>query len=436
MASFGYQQVAETEEMELQQLSGTDSEHITPPTKWRKFAHGQMIKVAMVGTALMALLATSFYCTGFSTVSTISLDHHGIILNEDMDEDVDNCQRLTLLKPSKVVRSNLGGKGPDEGDEGIMYDAEVFMADVNGNRFSKAVKVAIHATSLYDVPGPLDFNGMHGKFFSVKLVSGKSVKLNVTILDVDGQPLSLPFFSVTFFDIDMSLENKSKEYIIAKDFVHYYIANGTQLEVTGDKDGPTTFKASESGTSGDNPQVSEALTILAKSKGVTLQYERRSSVDFEFGVEEGENSSRGFQFTIRPSLLCAKTVVDGKQVDPWDTSVPGVLLPLMDGVLPVKGMDIPSVVITENGIVIITGDNGTNLTLGNVSLIVDNEDGTLTVELDNGTQIPVDGHLNASEDGTPIINGSIGVSRGQNGGVSPQSGTLAMLIAVILWAAV
>merc|ERR1711879_1041765 len=124
---------------------------------------------------------------------------------------------------------------------------------------------------------------------------------NISVYDGDTHELlTLPYFSITFFDLDMAEKGQSKEYVIAQNFSHYYVANDTQVKVT-EEDGTTKFSASKTGTGKDNPTESEALEPIAKSKGVTLQYLGHSSVDFTIGAEDGD-SLRGFLFTLRPSL--------------------------------------------------------------------------------------------------------------------------------------
>jgi hypothetical protein len=175
----------------------------------------------------------------------------------------------------------------------------------------------------------------------------------------------------------MSPKKGSAEYIIARDFVHYYVANGTHVNISENEDGTTKFKATEIGSIEDNPKESEALEPEAKSKGVTLQYLNRASAEFTVGAEhhdlqtKDEAGARGFIFTLRPSILCAKTHVGADWVDPMNVSIPGVELPLMDGTLPVTGMKVPKITITEpeNGTVVIESQ-GQTITINNVSGVV------------------------------------------------------------------
>jgi hypothetical protein len=428
--------------------------------------------------ALVAVLATPLCFHGFSPMFTTARHHDDTTfyakLDKELDEVVDlaaessgstpsgnkqfaGCDQLVIVRGAELLHNNLGGKGPDKGEEGMMYRAGVYMKDVDGNVIAgKGLKIAIHATSPYEGFPKNDFNGLHGKFLSILLKSGKSVNISVGVFDEEtNEPFTLPYFSITFFDLDMSEKKGSAEYIIARDFKHYYVANGTQLNITGNDDGSTTFHATQIGTGADNPEESEGLTPVSKSKGVTLQYQFRNATEFTLGTEEG-NSKRGFLFILRPSMLCAETIIDGEFLNPMDDSIDGVDLPLMDGAEPVSGMLIPIMHVSENGEVIVITDNnetmkfnmtnGTNgmndagnnngtETIENVSAVVDNENGTVTIEEENGTQILENGTV-TDVNGTVVVNTTdTGNSSEKNtkntkGKAGPKSGTIATLIVV------
>jgi len=468
MALFGSQNSAD--ELERLQLCDTDRDCDVQPTKRSSLPRGQIMKLAVAGMALIALLASPL-C--FHGVSPIILDAK---IDKELDEVLDlaaessgptssgkrefaGCEELAIIKDYKLVQNNLGGKGPDKGDEGMIYRASVYMKDVDSNVMAtKALKVAIHAKSPYQGFPKNEFNGLDGKFPSILLHSGKRLNFSVSVYDEETtQPFTLPYFSITFFDLDMSEANRSSEYIIARHFEHYYVAKGTQLNITENADGTTTFHATQIGTGSDNPKESEALTHISKSKGVTLQYTNRNSTDFTIGTEDGK-SVRGFEFILRPSMLCAKTEVNGKWMDPLDDSIPGVDLPLMDGSKPVSGMLIPILNISHHhNRIVITDPEGNNVIMNKTNKTgTDNENGTETVEnasaidengtvkengtetLDNGTATSVNGTdgddtpNNTDGDDTPnnTGNSSDNVTKATRSKARPKSGTIAMLIVV------
>jgi hypothetical protein len=263
------------------------------------------------------------------------------------------CGATPLLKVHKVLHNNLGGHGPDEGAEGIFYEVGLYMkdhglADVTGN-------VVIHATSPYhtsDKKKEKDykpFNGLNGKFMSIGLKpgsdkSGTNLSFTVGAYNPEtNESIILPFFSITFFDLDEGKNHKSSEYVLAKDFEHYYVEEDTEVNVTKMEDGVTRFGATKEGTGDDNPEESEALAPLMKNKAVTLSYLDRAHAEFTIGAEEGD-SFRGFSFVLRPSLVCAKTKINGKEED---HGAPGIKPPLMDGITPATGMAVPNIQVVN-----------------------------------------------------------------------------------------
>jgi hypothetical protein len=274
------------------------------------------------------------------------------------------CGELALLKVHKVLHNNFGGNGPDHGDEGILYEVGLFLTDSTGYHIADVTgNVRIHATSPYTTNGA-KYNGLHGKFMSIGLNPGTNVSFKVEAYNPEtNESFKLPYFSITFFDIDEGNKHHSSEYIIAKDFEHYYVEEDTEVNVTKMEDGSTRFGATKQGWGKDNPTESEALETNMKNKAVTLSYLDRASAEFEIGASEGE-IFRGFNFVLRPSIVCAKTIINGKEEDPLNTHIPGITLPLMDGLHPASGMAVPDVevVILEHLL------NGTNGSMQNISL--------------------------------------------------------------------
>jgi len=457
--AFGSSNGAEVDKFEGLRLNGTDSDGIAQPTLQSKFARRQVLKLAVAGLGLSALLATAVYGTGFNTVSTAALKHDNILtkaLDKELNELVGldgelaspapnakfaKCEQLVVVKNPEVVTSNLGGVGPDKtAEEGITYNTEAYMQDGDGHKIAgKKLKVVIHAKGAYDhTEGhSQNFNGLHGKFLSILIKGGTSLNFNVSVVDADtNKPFLLPYFSITFFDIDMGKGGGAKEYVVAQKFSHYYVYKDTQIKVTDEGEGKTKFSASKVGTGADNPRESEALEPIAKSKGVTLSYLQRSSADFTIGAEGGSSADlRGFLFTLRPSMICAKThLQNGDWVDPLDASITGVDLPLMDGDVSVPGMEVPIIHIAEDGTVIIVTDKGNN-TIGNVADIIANENGTVTIEENNGKELLENGTLQVVN-GADIIDARDKSKYGTRGEASAKSGAWALLIVVTLLAVV
>jgi hypothetical protein len=269
------------------------------------------------------------------------------------DEKFAKCDQIKLMKVQKMTHNNFGGAGPDQGEEGIVYEMGLY--DVATGEETKEYVHVTNTTPYTSVKGDV-WNGVHGKFMSLGISPNTSVGVKVEVWDTETEKAKekFPGFSITFFDLDQEYYDVASEYIIAKDFAHYYVAADTQVAVSTeegavDPDAPdvpaptvTKFQATEQGGGDDNPTESEALTPLMKNKGVTLSYRDTASAEFEIGASEG-GTERAINFVMRPSLLCAKTIINGKEEDPLDTSIPGIKLPLMDGVTPALGLAMPDV---------------------------------------------------------------------------------------------
>jgi hypothetical protein len=359
------------------------------------------------------------------------------------------CETLSKIKSLKKVRNNLGGIGPDEGEEGMIYHAVFHMKDESGIEIAKKVTVAVHAMSAY-VQKDKTFNGLRGKFLSILMEAHQNLTFKISVKDTDtNEPLVLPYFSISFFDLDMSKKKGSAEYVIAHGFDHYYVAKGARVNITDVGDGKK-FMAAEIGTYKDNPEESEALDLLNKAKGVTLQYTLRDSAEFTVGAEEDldlqtiddtdDPDKRGFIFTLRPSILCAKTRVGGELVDPMNTSIDGVDLPLLDGKDPITGMRIPTglqMTMPEDGTVIILKSDGSNYTI-NATEVIEIGNGTVIIhEQGNGTVIIPHGTM-TDKNGIVTITEKGGDTKGNKdkGNANPKSGTKALLMVAALLAVV
>jgi len=374
-------------ECEGQQFSESDSDGIQQPHK-----DGKIKKLTVVVLAVTALFATVLFCNGFSAVSTVAVRHDDDIFmdlqevsnvsNVSNDSGVEEpkipdpeagkkfmpCDGLVAIKKPALVASNLGGFGPDDTKpEGMRYNTTATIS-AGGNATTISVGIEINAIGnytggdAYKANGHNAFNGIHGKFLSILILSGTSLEINVSVTDLDtGLPLLLPYFAITFFDLDTSAGGESKEYVEADGIEHFYIYKDSEVEVESRDKDSKVFSASKMGTGHDNPKDPDQLTIAQKKKGVTLQYLHKSSAHLTLGAREGGKThpDRGFTFTLRPSLLCSDTVLeDGTIVEPGPHSIlQGVDWPLMDGKKPTPYMEVPHVVMGPNGTIIIDDKN-------------------------------------------------------------------------------
>lgn len=379
------------------QFSGSDSDGIQQPEK-----HGKIKRFAVVVLAVTALVATVLFCHGFSAVSTLASEHDKVFIalqevnqsegNEtgtDTDTEIPDvpdaregylympCEKLVEVKEPELLESNLGGHGPDDDKkEGIRYKTSAVLQTGEGNTSNTTtVNVGVEINALtnysagaeYQENGHNAFNGIHGRFLSILMKSDTHMDISIEATNLDtGLPLTLPYFAITFFDLDEGSDGNSKEYVQGADINHYYIFEDSEVKAKSQSDGSKKFSASKPGTGHDNPKNPCELTIPQKKKGVTLQYLNTSGVFLTLGVDgtAPTHIHRGFTFTLRPSLLCARTKLeDGTIVPPGRESISkGVAWPLMDGVKKTPFMEVPHLIKGPNDTVII--DPGTEIPEG------------------------------------------------------------------------
>jgi len=244
-----------------------------------------------------------------------------------LDEDVDtadvDCEGLPFVKLESVISSNLGKQGPDtDAPEGIIYKATSHHTGVDVSN----LEIHVHSLKDFDVTEESDdsydtdyepafktgsyVNGIHGNFACVNVKQNKSIKLRAHAYDADKkEDVAVPHGAISFFDLDTGKDNVlSVEHVTIGGYKHYFVSNETEIDVTQDGD-LTVFTATKEGTGDDNPTDPIVLTPLQKDRAVTIEFGGVAHFDFEVGATAG-HTARVFSFVFRPSLLCAKTVID------------------------------------------------------------------------------------------------------------------------------
>jgi len=257
-----------------------------------------MVGVAISGTALVAVVRGSM-------MNTIGAESGHIAAISQLFElsPADPCDDQPQIKLTKALHSNLGNKGPDTGDLGIVFSG----VNMHPGYLHQDVLVMVNATN-----DNVDShsNGIWGKYAGISAMGGTKVHAHVTIVDKNTRnPVIIRELDVTFFDLDRHGEGQEVEYIKIKKPDQYFLTKNTSVHVSEDDDGYVTFKATKDGNSADNPRDPLFLTVDQKNKAVTVRFKDIDKFEVEMG-SEGQapgRSYRGFLFVFRPSLLCAKT---------------------------------------------------------------------------------------------------------------------------------
>lgn len=229
--------------------------------------------------------------------------------DQGLVEEMGICDTPVDFTQASVVHSNLGGAGPDSGDETLVF----------GN-VQAGVNLVITATSPYtpntvNAQGGILRNDIKNGFGAVNLASGSSVDLKFQFQDAaTGQPKTLESFLFTFFDADHGMAHESREAMTVSGFSSYKYSDETALDVTETAvdnaalnagAGVATFTSTMRGGKVDNPTNPLALTDLQARRAVTLLFENKA----EFTVSAGESGyanpqGRNIFFAGASSLVC------------------------------------------------------------------------------------------------------------------------------------
>lgn len=227
---------------------------------------------------------------------------------QEHDEDADVVSRQLCLpqnalnfSASLVSHSNLGGAGPDDGDETLVYES-VF------SKNGMPVDLVISAASEY-IPGESGKNGMHGGVFGlVNLRVDSHVDLMFRFIDRAGDPVEFGPFYFTFFDIDQGMAHGSRKSITAHGLSDFKLDEHTELSLEYLDDTSVKFMSTERGNREDNPSNPSTLTREAAQRTVTLIYPEVS--EFFISLEEANyadpSHGRNFLFSGPSSMVCGK----------------------------------------------------------------------------------------------------------------------------------
>jgi len=219
------------------------------------------------------------------------------------------CDDTIDFTQANVVHSNLGGAGPDSGDETLVF----------GN-VKPGVNLAVTATSPYspnsvNAQGGILRNDIKNGFGAINLASGSSVDLKFQFQDAaTGAPKIMESFLFTFFDADHGMAHESREAITVTGFSSFKYSEETALDITDTATddaalaagaGVATFTSTMRGGNVDNPTNPLALNELQERRTVVLMFENKA----DFTVSAGESGyanpqGRNIFFSGTSSVVC------------------------------------------------------------------------------------------------------------------------------------
>lgn len=252
-----------------------------PQIIWNEPGHGTA-GVAGYGRQICEV----FECFGGGTTATTTTTR-----------PADPCNDNAVLQLKTPLYSNLGGKGPDAGEKGLLFASAGMIKGVS-------VDVKMVAVGLYE-PFNAAVNGVSGSLGVVSLKLGSSATFDFLLLESGTEnPVSVDGMSITFLDIDEGKRAKGRATISVCDAA---VALPDTTELTLKQDGScTSISSSKKGTGKDNPTSTAALTDVQKMKIVTVNYGAGSKFRVTLGLAPKGKTGRNFNFAFEPVVDCDK----------------------------------------------------------------------------------------------------------------------------------
>lgn len=223
---------------------------------------------------------------------------------------------------STLAHRNLGGLGPDAGDENMRYqnvgNRTVRVGDVLQ---TMPFDLVVTATGDYQYHNQ-GRSGLSGSYGVVNLKAPSATTLTFSFEDsATGEPVVLEAFHFSIFDVDQS--NNAHERMLIGGFERYTADPETEVGIEDAADGRTLFKSTQLGAGCDNPrdplQLGEVTcrgrTVDQRKRAVTLLFSEKSSfeVSLEATCSARKCGGRNFLFSGSSSLsyTCEEAVRPG-----------------------------------------------------------------------------------------------------------------------------
>lgn len=224
-------------------------------------------------------------------------------------EELGVCDTPMDFLAATVLQSNLGGRGPDEGQS--ILEFQHVMPDTN---------LIVRAMSEYspnalNADGGVNRNGIWNGFGVVNMASGSSVDLKFSFVESNsGAPRVMSSFIMSFFDADHGMSHQSRETITVSGFSAFTISGDSDLDIMNTTvddaslakgDGTATFSSTMRGGKVDNPMNPLNLNDLQERRTVAILFENKS----EFTITAAElgyanPQGRNLFFAGQSTLVC------------------------------------------------------------------------------------------------------------------------------------
>jgi len=223
-------------------------------------------------------------------------------------EELSLCERS--LKFENVLRNNLGGAGPDGGEEGILFGGVMAGKDLLVSAKSS------YTPNMLNPSGGVLRNGARQGFGVINMASGSSVDLEFTLKDSRTGADAADSFVVTFFDGDHGMSHESREIMTINGMSNFIVDENTELDITetaiddaslSNGVGVATFTSTLRGTKEDNPVSPMALSGLQEERSVEAYFENKARFSVSFSATGYVNpQGRNMMFAGASTLTCAR----------------------------------------------------------------------------------------------------------------------------------
>lgn len=227
--------------------------------------------------------------------------------DEDMDAELCTTGGISL-DAATVLHSNLGGHGPDSGEESMIVGP-----------VAPGINLEVIATSAYtpntiNPRGGVLNNKIHDKFIQINVATNSEVDLSFKLVDsTTNAPVKMDKFAFTLADRDEGMAHESSEAITMTGFSSFKA--GSDVGVNSISDTEATFSSTLRGGNVDNPRSPNVLSDIAERRTAVVLFKDTSQFDMKISETNYANpQGRNLLFAGRSGLLCEEkaSCIDAK----------------------------------------------------------------------------------------------------------------------------